>query len=49
VKILTVYLGMAGSSTIGKENVCLDNACAQDVSIFTEQSLPKGKEMCVSL
>jgi len=49
VKILTVYLGMAGSSVVEKENVCLDNACAHDVSIFTEQSLLKGKEMCVSL
>ena len=36
VKMLTVYLALAGSHSAGKENVCLSNAYAHNVSIFRE-------------
>lgn len=47
MKVLTVYVALAGSYVVGKENVCLDNACAHNVSIFREIPF-HGSRKCVS-
>lgn len=44
MKMLTVYPALAGSYTAGKENVCLSNAYAHNVSIFRELALLKERE-----
>lgn len=49
MKMLTVYPALAGSYTAGKENVCLSNAYAHNVSIFRELALLKEREMRGSL